>query len=184
MVPQQGSAEGPNDKCDLAWFLISPGHSVFLPRDPEGDIALSLSVFVIERLSEPSRCAIKSLLFPTRPCPAHPYKVSESEKSQLVNETRWQYYGTSDTSGDLSLTWNTSLLPVQTVTIELWGYEETGRACQGLVEVLRTSDTQIGGNESQEGKEAGVWEAVCKWKGRRGFQASVVNEEGFADRGK
>ncbi|CAH6789823.1 Susd2 [Phodopus roborovskii] len=58
---------------------------------------------------------------------AHPYKVSESEKSQLVNETRWQYYGTADTSGNLSLTWNSSLLPMPTVTIELWGYEETGK---------------------------------------------------------
>ncbi|XP_062943469.1 sushi domain-containing protein 2 [Cynocephalus volans] len=57
----------------------------------------------------------------------HPNKVSETEKSQLVNETRWQYYGTSDTVGNLSLTWNTSVLPTQVVTIELWGYEETGR---------------------------------------------------------
>ncbi|GAB1295233.1 Sushi domain-containing protein 2 [Apodemus speciosus] len=57
---------------------------------------------------------------------AHPYKVSESEKSQLVNETQWQYYGTSDTGGNLSLTWNTSALPTSAVTIELWGYEETG----------------------------------------------------------
>ncbi|XP_017654803.1 sushi domain-containing protein 2 isoform X2 [Nannospalax galili] len=57
---------------------------------------------------------------------AHPYKVSESEKSQLVNETHWQYYGTSDSMGNLSLTWNTSVLPTPTVTIELWGYDETG----------------------------------------------------------
>ncbi|XP_032745124.1 sushi domain-containing protein 2 [Rattus rattus] len=62
---------------------------------------------------------------------AHPYKVSESEKSQLVNETHWQYYGTSDTGGNLSLTWNTSALPTQTVTIELWGYEETGTPYTG-----------------------------------------------------
>ncbi|XP_021509443.1 sushi domain-containing protein 2 isoform X2 [Meriones unguiculatus] len=58
---------------------------------------------------------------------AHPYKVSESEKSQLENETYWQYYGTSDTMGNLSLTWNVSMLPVPAVTIELWGYEETGK---------------------------------------------------------
>lgn len=59
---------------------------------------------------------------------AHPYKVSESEKSQLVNETHWQYYGTAvDTGGNLSLTWNASLLPMLAVTIELWGYEETGK---------------------------------------------------------
>nr|XP_005334516.1 sushi domain-containing protein 2 isoform X1 [Ictidomys tridecemlineatus] len=57
----------------------------------------------------------------------HPYKVSETEKSQLVNETRWQYYGTPGTTGNLSLTWNTSRLPTQAVTIELWGYEETGK---------------------------------------------------------
>uniref|UniRef100_A0A8C0ZP42 Sushi domain-containing protein 2 n=1 Tax=Castor canadensis TaxID=51338 RepID=A0A8C0ZP42_CASCN len=57
---------------------------------------------------------------------AHPNKVSESEKSQLVNETHWQYYGTSGTTGNLSLTWNTSMLPTPAVTIELWGYEETG----------------------------------------------------------
>ncbi|XP_012869976.1 PREDICTED: sushi domain-containing protein 2 [Dipodomys ordii] len=57
----------------------------------------------------------------------HPYKVSETEKSQLVNETHWQYYGTSGTAGNLSLTWNASMLLTPAVTIELWGYEETGR---------------------------------------------------------
>ncbi|XP_006213409.2 sushi domain-containing protein 2 [Vicugna pacos] len=57
----------------------------------------------------------------------HPSKVSESEKSQLVNETRWQYYGTAGTLGNLTLTWNTSALPANFVTIELWGYEETGK---------------------------------------------------------
>uniref|UniRef100_A0A8C9QAS4 Sushi domain containing 2 n=1 Tax=Spermophilus dauricus TaxID=99837 RepID=A0A8C9QAS4_SPEDA len=62
-----------------------------------------------------------------RPIAVHPYKVSETEKSQLVNETRWQYYGTPGTTGNLSLTWNTSRLPTQAVTIELWGYEETGK---------------------------------------------------------
>uniref|UniRef100_A0A5F9D5W0 Sushi domain containing 2 n=1 Tax=Oryctolagus cuniculus TaxID=9986 RepID=A0A5F9D5W0_RABIT len=56
----------------------------------------------------------------------HPYKVSEMEKSQLVNETRWQYYGTPGTTGNLSLTWDRSVLPTQAVNIELWGYEETG----------------------------------------------------------
>uniref|UniRef100_A0A2I3GT35 Sushi domain containing 2 n=1 Tax=Nomascus leucogenys TaxID=61853 RepID=A0A2I3GT35_NOMLE len=56
----------------------------------------------------------------------HPNKVSMMEKSELVNETRWQYYGTADTSGNLSLTWHVKSLPTQTVTIELWGYEETG----------------------------------------------------------
>ncbi|XP_010830615.1 PREDICTED: sushi domain-containing protein 2-like, partial [Bison bison bison] len=61
----------------------------------------------------------------------HPSKVSDSEKSQLVNETRWQYYGTPGTQGNLTLTWNTSALPSDTVTIELWGYEETGEAGRG-----------------------------------------------------
>lgn len=58
----------------------------------------------------------------------HPNKVSMMEKSELVNETRWQYYGTANTSGNLSLTWHVDALPTQTVTIELWGYEETGEA--------------------------------------------------------
>ncbi|XP_030770620.1 sushi domain-containing protein 2 isoform X2 [Rhinopithecus roxellana] len=56
----------------------------------------------------------------------HPNKVSMMEKSELVNETRWQYYGTANTSGNLSLTWHVEAMPTQTVTIELWGYEETG----------------------------------------------------------
>lgn len=85
-----------------------------------------------------------------------------------MNETRWQYYGTSNTTGNLSLTWNTSVLPTPTVTIELWGYEETGGACQGPVEVLGTSDPQLGDNKSsQVGLEAGTWETVCKWRVRR-----------------
>lgn len=62
----------------------------------------------------------------------HPSKVSETEKSQLVNETQWQYYGTADTTGNLTLTWQASALPTETVTIELWGYEETGEAGQRL----------------------------------------------------
>ncbi|XP_067556168.1 sushi domain-containing protein 2 isoform X2 [Pseudorca crassidens] len=57
----------------------------------------------------------------------HPSKVSESEKSQLVNETRWQYYGTASTQGNLTLTWNTLALPTNSITVELWGYEETGK---------------------------------------------------------
>ncbi|KAM6166907.1 sushi domain-containing protein 2 [Erethizon dorsatum] len=63
---------------------------------------------------------------------AHPNKVSQSEKGQLMNETRWQYYGTpGTTTGNLSLTWDTSVLPTQTVAIELWGYEETGMPYSG-----------------------------------------------------
>lgn len=74
----------------------------------------------------------------TSPYPVHPSKVSDTEKSQLVNETRWQYYGTTGARGNLSLTWNASALPTSSVTIELWGYEETGEALcrlplQGLV---------------------------------------------------
>ncbi|XP_066116109.1 sushi domain-containing protein 2 [Saccopteryx bilineata] len=61
----------------------------------------------------------------------HPSKVSDSEKSQLVNETRWQYYGTAGTRGNLSLTWNTWALPTSSVSIELWGYEETGKPYSG-----------------------------------------------------
>lgn len=58
----------------------------------------------------------------------HPSKVSETEKSQLVNETRWQYYGTTDARGNLSMTWNATALSTRSVSIELWGYEETGEA--------------------------------------------------------
>nr|KAF6468060.1 sushi domain containing 2 [Rousettus aegyptiacus] len=61
------------------------------------------------------------------PAAVHPSKVSETEKSQLVNETHWQYYGTTGIGGNLSLTWNVSALPTDSVTIELWGYEETGK---------------------------------------------------------
>ncbi|XP_034497900.1 sushi domain-containing protein 2 isoform X2 [Ailuropoda melanoleuca] len=57
----------------------------------------------------------------------HPNKVSKTEKSELVNETRWQYYGTAGITGNLSLTWEPSALSTQFVTIELWGYEETGK---------------------------------------------------------
>lgn len=57
----------------------------------------------------------------------HPSKVSETEKSQLVNETRWQYYGTTDARGNLSMTWNATALSTRSVSIELWGYEETGK---------------------------------------------------------
>lgn len=67
---------------------------------------------------------------PLTPSPSlrsvHPSKVSDSEKSQLVNETLWQYYGTPGSAGNLSLTWNAAALPSSAVHIELWGYEETG----------------------------------------------------------
>lgn len=45
-----------------------------------------------------------------------------------MNQTHWQYYGTADTTGNLTLTWQASVLPTEAVTIELWGYEETGEA--------------------------------------------------------
>uniref|UniRef100_K9J2W9 Putative mucin/alpha-tectorin n=1 Tax=Desmodus rotundus TaxID=9430 RepID=K9J2W9_DESRO len=61
----------------------------------------------------------------------HPSKVSETEKSQLVNETQWQYYGTTSTRDALSITWNASVLPTNHVSIELWGYEETGKPYSG-----------------------------------------------------
>ncbi|KAM9194369.1 sushi domain-containing protein 2 isoform 2-T2 [Dugong dugon] len=57
----------------------------------------------------------------------HPSKVSETEKCTLVNETRWQYYGTAGTGGNLTVTWSPRALPTVYVTIELWGYEETGK---------------------------------------------------------
>ncbi|XP_006875012.1 PREDICTED: sushi domain-containing protein 2 [Chrysochloris asiatica] len=57
----------------------------------------------------------------------HPSKVSETEKCTLVNETRWQYYGTAGTEGDLTVTWYPRDLPTGYVSIELWGYEETGK---------------------------------------------------------
>ncbi|XP_077730643.1 sushi domain-containing protein 2 isoform X1 [Canis aureus] len=61
----------------------------------------------------------------------HPSKVSETEKSQLENETLWQYYGTAGTTDNLTVTWEPSALPTRSVTIELWGYEETGKPYSG-----------------------------------------------------
>ncbi|XP_004443153.1 PREDICTED: sushi domain-containing protein 2 [Ceratotherium simum simum] len=61
----------------------------------------------------------------------HPNKVSQTTKIQLENETRWQYYGTAGTKGNLTLTWQATVLPTHFVTIELWGYEETGRPYSG-----------------------------------------------------
>ncbi|XP_074146807.1 sushi domain-containing protein 2 [Sminthopsis crassicaudata] len=57
----------------------------------------------------------------------HHGKVSDSDKSELVNDTKWQYYGTPGVAGDLTLSWNSSLLPEPRVNIELWGYRETGK---------------------------------------------------------
>ncbi|XP_020833252.1 sushi domain-containing protein 2 isoform X2 [Phascolarctos cinereus] len=57
----------------------------------------------------------------------HPNKVSGLDKSELINETMWQYYGTPGVTGNLTLSWNSSLLPEPRVNIELWGYQETGK---------------------------------------------------------
>nr|KAF6275293.1 sushi domain containing 2 [Pipistrellus kuhlii] len=61
----------------------------------------------------------------------HPSKVSASEKSQLVNETLWQYYGTPGAGGNLTVTWSAAALPSSAVHIELWGYEEQGKPYSG-----------------------------------------------------
>ncbi|XP_038618912.1 sushi domain-containing protein 2 isoform X1 [Tachyglossus aculeatus] len=56
----------------------------------------------------------------------HPSKVAAEEKSELVNETKWQYYGTPGTGGNLTLIWAPQILQAPKVNIELWGYQETG----------------------------------------------------------
>ncbi|CAI5789428.1 domain-containing 2 [Podarcis lilfordi] len=56
----------------------------------------------------------------------HHGKVSPSEKSTLVNETKWQYYGTPGTGGNLTVTWNHRTLQASHVNVEVWGYNETG----------------------------------------------------------
>ncbi|XP_063159217.1 sushi domain-containing protein 2 isoform X2 [Candoia aspera] len=57
----------------------------------------------------------------------HHNKVSSLEKSTLVNETKWQYYGTPGTGGHLTITWNHYVLQSSHVNIEAWGYNETGK---------------------------------------------------------
>ncbi|XP_061116434.1 sushi domain-containing protein 2 [Conger conger] len=56
----------------------------------------------------------------------HPGKLSADLKATLVNATQWQYYGTPDVEGILRMTWNTSLIKAGNVSVELWGYRETG----------------------------------------------------------
>ncbi|KAM8960763.1 LOW QUALITY PROTEIN: uncharacterized protein RCH25_036530 [Pelodytes ibericus] len=56
----------------------------------------------------------------------HHSKAFETEKSELVNSKKWQYYGTPGYNGTLSLKWNSSLLQAQNIRIEVWGYNETG----------------------------------------------------------
>lgn len=87
------------------------------------------------------------------PRPVHPSKVSDSEKSQLVNETRWQYYGTPGTQGNLTLTWDTSALPSDAVTIELWGYEETGEASGALCGRGQAPDPHLEPGARRDGRK-------------------------------
>uniref|UniRef100_A0A8C9EMA2 Sushi domain containing 2 n=1 Tax=Pavo cristatus TaxID=9049 RepID=A0A8C9EMA2_PAVCR len=56
----------------------------------------------------------------------HHSKVSAGEKCTLVNETKWQYYGTPGTDGNLTLTWTHEALAASHINIEVWGYQETG----------------------------------------------------------
>lgn len=57
----------------------------------------------------------------------HHSKVSDEEKCTLVNKTKWQYYGTPNTGGNLTLTWTHQTLEATHVNIEVWGYQETGK---------------------------------------------------------
>ncbi|XP_029141937.1 sushi domain-containing protein 2 [Protobothrops mucrosquamatus] len=57
----------------------------------------------------------------------HHNKVPLSEKSMLINETKWQYYGTPGTGGHLAVIWNSHVLPSSHVHLEVWGYHETGK---------------------------------------------------------
>ncbi|KAG8456188.1 hypothetical protein GDO86_002111 [Hymenochirus boettgeri] len=56
----------------------------------------------------------------------HPGKVKETEKCTLVNETKWQYYGTPNVDGTLTVQWDSTTFANHAVNIEVWGYEETG----------------------------------------------------------
>ncbi|OCU02148.1 hypothetical protein XELAEV_18007909mg [Xenopus laevis] len=56
----------------------------------------------------------------------HPGKVTESEKCTLVNETKWQYYGTPHTDGTLTVQWDPDTFENDALNIEVWGYGEKG----------------------------------------------------------
>ncbi|XP_071618915.1 sushi domain-containing protein 2 isoform X2 [Heliangelus exortis] len=56
----------------------------------------------------------------------HHSKVPDGEKCTLVNQTKWQYYGTPNTDGNLTLTWTQQALEATHINIEVWGYHETG----------------------------------------------------------
>ncbi|XP_057204981.1 sushi domain-containing protein 2 isoform X1 [Triplophysa rosa] len=58
----------------------------------------------------------------------HHSKLSPFHKIILGNATQWQYYGTPNVGGDLSMIWIPSLIKAKTVNVELWGYNETGVA--------------------------------------------------------
>ncbi|KAM4528244.1 sushi domain-containing protein 2-like [Odontesthes bonariensis] len=57
----------------------------------------------------------------------HTGKLDSQFKATLVNSTKWQYYGTPNVGGTLQMTWNTSLVRAERVSLELWGYRETGK---------------------------------------------------------
>ncbi|XP_073481569.1 sushi domain-containing protein 2 [Aquarana catesbeiana] len=56
----------------------------------------------------------------------HPGKVSESEKCTLENETKWQYYGTPNYDGTLTVKWDPNTFKENSINIEVWGYGESG----------------------------------------------------------
>ncbi|XP_067861780.1 sushi domain-containing protein 2 [Heptranchias perlo] len=56
----------------------------------------------------------------------HHSKFSHLKKSVLWNATKWQYFGTPNVTGNLTLIWGVSLLPAASVNVELWGYKEQG----------------------------------------------------------
>lgn len=69
----------------------------------------------------------------------HHSKVSTGEECTLVNETKWQYYGTPGTDGNLTLTWTHQALAAPHINIEVWGYQETGKVTL-LLPVHQCSD--------------------------------------------
>uniref|UniRef100_A0A667ZR99 Sushi domain containing 2 n=1 Tax=Myripristis murdjan TaxID=586833 RepID=A0A667ZR99_9TELE len=56
----------------------------------------------------------------------HTGKLDSGLKATMDNSTKWQYYGTPNVGGTLSMTWNVSSVRAERVNIELWGYSETG----------------------------------------------------------
>ncbi|XP_047238000.1 sushi domain-containing protein 2 isoform X2 [Girardinichthys multiradiatus] len=61
----------------------------------------------------------------------HPNKADPSYQVTLVNSTLWQNYGTPNMAGQLSMTWNSSLVESENVNVELWGYREVNRNTAG-----------------------------------------------------